>query len=120
MFGLLLREMVEGVEGGIASVVMGGDGIALASYSTPMAAIDVDAVGIELGVVFTSLKHAVAMLEAGRIEELSMVAAGLTTVVRALKDDYFVALAIEPRGNLGRARYLLRIHAPEMQTQLDA
>jgi hypothetical protein len=38
----------------------------------------------------------------------------LTTVVRLLSEEYFVALTLEPGGNIGKARYLLRVSAPKL------
>jgi hypothetical protein len=31
-----------------------------------------------------------------------------------LTDEYFVALAVAPGGNVGKARYLLRVSAPKL------
>jgi len=120
MFGASLRELVEGVDGGVASVVMGLDGISLGSYAVDTAAVDPDAVGIELGVVLKSLKHAVTMLEGGQTQEFSVTAKGFTTVVRVLDDDYFIALALRPDSSVGLARYLLRVNAPHMKTCIHA
>jgi hypothetical protein len=35
-----------------------------------------------------------------------------------LSDEYFVALAVEPGGNVGKARYLLRVSAPKLVENL--
>ena len=43
----------------------------------------------------------------------------MTTVVRLLNDEYFVALAIEPAANLGRARYMLRLKSSSLLEQLS-
>lgn len=43
----------------------------------------------------------------------------LTTVVRMLNGDYFVALALTPEGNLGKGRFLLRIAAPKFVAALS-
>jgi predicted regulator of Ras-like GTPase activity (Roadblock/LC7/MglB family) len=120
MFGAILRELVEGVDGGVASVVMGLDGIALGSYAVDAAAVDPDAVGIELGVVLKALKHAVAMLEGGQTQEFCVTAKGLMTVVRVLDDEFFIALALRPDASVGRARYLLRVNASHMKACIQA
>ena len=55
-----------------------------------------------------------ALLDAGETKEVSVQTERLTTVVRMLTDEYFVALAVEPGGNVGKARYLLRTSAPTL------
>ena len=54
------------------------------------------------------------MLDTGATNEVSVKTERLTTVVRMLTDEYFVALAIAPGGNVGKARYLLRTSAPKL------
>jgi hypothetical protein len=43
----------------------------------------------------------------------------MTTVIRLLNDEYFVAMALRPTGNLGKARYLLRVQANELLERLS-
>ncbi|MBM4359460.1 MAG: hypothetical protein FJ096_15255 [Deltaproteobacteria bacterium] len=119
MFEALLQDVVESIEGGVAGVVMDLDGITLASHSREQTGQDVKSVGIELTVVLRSVKQAASMLEIGDVEELVLVADQLTTVVRIVTDHYFVAVALAPGGNLGRARYLLRTRALELVNELS-
>ncbi len=35
-----------------------------------------------------------------------------------LSDEYFVAVALDPGGNFGQARYLLRLAVPEIKAKL--
>jgi predicted regulator of Ras-like GTPase activity (Roadblock/LC7/MglB family) len=119
MFQALLKDVVESTEGGIASLVMDLDGITLDSYSKPSAAFDIKTVGIELSVVLRAVKQATSMIEAGNTHEVTIVADEITTLVRMVNDNYFVALSMTPGGNLGRARYLLRTRVPEMVAELS-
>ena len=48
------------------------------------------------------------MLDAGSAREVAVQAENMTTVIRLLNDEYFVAMALSPTGNVGKARYLLR------------
>lgn len=118
MFESLLKDVVEATEGGVASLVMDLDGITLDSYQTPHAAHDIKTVGIELSVVLRAVKQAASMLEAGAMHEVTIVADQLTTLVRMVNDNYFVALSLAPGGNVGRARYLLRTRVPELVAEL--
>ena len=42
----------------------------------------------------------------------------LVAVARPLTPDYFVVLALSPEGNVGRARYELRVASPKLVAQL--
>ena len=42
----------------------------------------------------------------------------LVVLVRALNDEYFLAFALRPAGNFGKARYVLRVLAPKIQAEL--
>ncbi len=118
MFQTVLREVVEGTEGAIASLVMDRDGIALESYTQPGVAHDLRAAGVELGMVLRSAQNAAEMLSAGKAEELTIVAESHTMLVRVVDENYFVALSLLPGGNLGKARYLLRVRVPDLATLL--
>jgi predicted regulator of Ras-like GTPase activity (Roadblock/LC7/MglB family) len=119
MFQALLIDVVESTEGALASLVMDLDGITLDSYSKPKAKHDIKTVGIELTVVLRAVRQAAKMLEAGDAREVAIVADQLTTLVRIVNDNYFVALSLAPGGNLGRARYLLRTRVPQLLAELS-
>ena len=69
---------------------------------------------MEYSVVLKGIQRAAEMLDTGSTNEVSVKTERLTTVVRMLSDEYFVALAVEPGGNVGKARYLLRTSAPKL------
>ena len=113
MFNETLREIVEGTEGGVAGLLMGFDGIAVDSWTREDSELDITTVGMELSMVLKDIQRAAEQLEAGGAREVAIQAEKLTTVVRMLNGDYFVALALTPEGNLGKGRFLLRIAAPK-------
>jgi len=114
MFQEVLRDMVERTDGAIASMLMGFDGIQVDSYNTEADSLSVESVGSEYGAVLSQIKQAAAMLELGTAHEVAVQATNMTTVMRLLNDEYFVAMALRPTGNVGKARYLLRLRAPEL------
>lgn len=118
MFQSVLKDVVESSDGGVGSLVMDLDGIALDSYSKPGTKYDIQMIGIELSVVIKNVQQAASMLDAGGAKEVSIVAEQLTTLVRMVNDTYFVALSLEPGANIGKARYLLRTRVPEMAQEL--
>jgi len=119
MFQQLLRDVVEQTEGGVASLVMDLDGIALDRCAKESAAFDINSVGVELSVVLKSAIQAASMLDAGGTQEVTVVADKLVTLVRLVNDNYFVALSLLPEGNVGKARYMLRTRVPEMVAELS-
>jgi hypothetical protein len=42
----------------------------------------------------------------------------LVVLVYVLNPEYFIACAIRPDANAGKARYLLRLMAPQIQSEL--
>jgi predicted regulator of Ras-like GTPase activity (Roadblock/LC7/MglB family) len=118
MFKDVLRNLVEGTDGAVASILMGLDGIAVDSYSRESTAVNVETLGAEYSALLSQIKQAGTMLELGTTREVAVQAESMTTVVRLLNDEYFVAMALEPSGNLGRARYMLRTQAASLLEQL--
>lgn len=122
MFKDVLRNLVEGTDGAVASILMGFDGITVDSYtrgSTASPPCSVETVGAEYSALLGQIKQASSMLEFGSTSEVSVQADGMMTVLRLLNDEYFVALALEPSANLGRARYMLRVKSSSLLEQLS-
>lgn len=118
MFQQVLKECVTKTEGAIAGVLMGFDGIAVDQYVGSEEEVGVESVGMEYSVVLSQIKQAAQMLGIGPAREVAIKAEHMTAVVRMLSDEYFVALALKPEGNVGKARYLLRVGAPRLAAGL--
>lgn len=118
MFKEALRDLVEGTEGGMAGLLMDSSGIALESYAKDDAPFDINTIGIEFSVVMGSIKRATEMLEAGSAHEIAIGTDRLITLIRMLGDTYFLALAMQPHGNFGKGRYLMRTAAPKLMAEL--
>jgi predicted regulator of Ras-like GTPase activity (Roadblock/LC7/MglB family) len=118
MFKDVLRDVVERTDGGIAGLLMGFDGIPVENYVKGDLAVDVESVGMEYSVILTQIMKAAKMLDAGDAREVSIQAENLTTVIRLLNKEYFVALTIGPKGNFGKGRFLLRTLTPKLLDDL--
>ncbi|MBK9263440.1 MAG: hypothetical protein IPM54_27000 [Polyangiaceae bacterium] len=118
MFQTVLKEVVDGTEGGIASLLMDFEGITVDSYSKSDAPFDINIIGAEFSVVLKSIQRAAQMLEAGDAAEVAIQAAKVTTLIRVLGNNYFIAFSLRPDGNLGKARYMLRTRAPLLLKEL--
>jgi predicted regulator of Ras-like GTPase activity (Roadblock/LC7/MglB family) len=118
MFSDSLKRIVDNVEGGVAGLLMGFDGIAVESYTRDGQAMDINTVGMEFSFILTQACKAAEILEVGAIREVTIRAEKLTLVIRVLSADYFMALALTPEGNYGKGRYLLRVTAPKLEAEL--
>lgn len=120
MFQTLLKEVVDSVDGGLATLVMDFEGIAVDSYAKPdvPSNFDIQTVGAEFSVVIKSIQRASEMLESGIPAEVTIHAEKLITVIRVVNDTYFVAFTIMPEANVGKARYLLRTRVPYLLKEL--
>jgi len=118
MFQSVLRDVVENTEGGIATLLMDFEGIAVDSYSKPNAEFDITTIGAEFSVVLKSIQRAAEMLEAGPTAEIAIQAEKVTTLIRVVNDLYFVAFSMAPDANIGKARYMLRTKLPVLLKEL--
>lgn len=118
MFKEPLQKIVDNVEGGIAGLVMGFDGISVESYTREGHKIDINTVGMEFSFILTQVRKAAEILDVGGINEVSIKAEKLLIVIRILNPEYFLALALNPDGNFGKGRYLMRLMAPKLQAEL--
>jgi predicted regulator of Ras-like GTPase activity (Roadblock/LC7/MglB family) len=114
-----LSKVVDNVEGGVAGLLMGFDGIAVETYSRPQAGLDINTIGMEFSFILTQVRKAAEVLEVGGVQEVAIRAENLSIIVRVLNHDYFLALALGPNGNFGKGRYLLRMVAPKITTELS-
>ncbi len=118
MFAETLKKVVDNVDGGIAAVVMGLDGIPVETYVRMQDRVDVTTVAMEFSFILTQVRKAGDSLAVGSLEELSVKAQRLMLVCRMISPQYFVAIAMAAEGNFGKARYLCRLAQPTLVAQL--
>src|SRR5262245_20842634 len=92
MFKEVLRQVVERTEGGVRSMLMRFDGIPVDNDVKAGSGLDVESVSMEYSVSLTQISKAATMLDAGTAREVSIQAENLTTVIRLLNSEYFVAV----------------------------
>jgi predicted regulator of Ras-like GTPase activity (Roadblock/LC7/MglB family) len=117
LFAETLRKVVDNVDGALAAVIMGLDGIPVDSY-VRNDRVDVTTVGMEFSFIIGQIKKAGESLQVGGLEELSVKAQRLVLVCRMVSPQYFVAIAMAPEGNFGKARFLARMATPALVAQL--
>lgn len=114
----ILKELIDVSGNGIATAIMGVDGLAVAKYVGKSLEYDVETVGIEYGKVLDEIKNASGLLSLGQVEEVVVTTLGTDVILRTISDEYFIALAVARGANVGRARYLLRKAANQVRKEL--
>ena len=118
MFAETLKKVVDNVDGGLAAVIMGLDGIPVETYIRQNDHVDVTTVAMEFSFILGQVKKAGDSLQVGTLEEMTVKAQRLLLVCRMISPQYFVAIAISAEGNFGKARFLARMATPTLVAQL--
>jgi predicted regulator of Ras-like GTPase activity (Roadblock/LC7/MglB family) len=119
MFRDTLQKMVNRLDGGVAGILMGFDGIAVEHYSREgQEGVDIQTVGMELAHAVTQLRKAVEQLDLGQTSEITMRTEKLVILIYVLNEEYFVACALRPDSSFGKARYVMRLTAPQIRADL--
>jgi predicted regulator of Ras-like GTPase activity (Roadblock/LC7/MglB family) len=113
-----LQGVCQGVEGAVACSLMGVDGIEVDTHLVGEADVDVKSLMVEYSGLFRGARDAAGALDAGGVAEFSVSTEKIWTVARMVSPEYFMAVALRPDGNLGKARYLLRITVPKVRSEL--
>ncbi|MBI5068477.1 MAG: hypothetical protein HZB56_09575 [Deltaproteobacteria bacterium] len=113
-----LQDVCQGVDGALACSLMGVDGIEVDTHIAAEAEVDVKSLLVEFSNLFRGAGEAATANQAGGVSELSLNTEKLWTVARLVSPEYFMAVALRPQGNIGKARFLLRITAPKVRAEL--
>ena len=123
-FSAVLQTIVEECGGGIGAALMGNDGIPIDEFTAPSRAgaqsgdFDVDTAGVEFGRILDDIRKTFDSLAGGLVEETIVRGARFSLVFRTVDDENFLIVAVEPDGNLGKARYLIRRHLLAIRSEL--
>lgn len=112
-FREILRGIVEGCGGGVGAALMGSDGVPIEQAvgdRVPQGPLsdDISVAGVEFQRVLDEIRKASDGLQAGALEETVVVLAELSLIFRPVDAETFLVVAVDPNGNLGKARYLIR------------
>jgi predicted regulator of Ras-like GTPase activity (Roadblock/LC7/MglB family) len=115
-----IEKLLNGIEGAVSCALMGFDGITvdIASKESAAGSPDIQTLSMEFAHLIAQARRTLESVDAGALEEFTLRTDKMTLVVRLLTPQYFLACAILPTGNLGRARYLMRLTAPALRADL--
>ena len=117
MFKEAIRDVVEGTDGGIAGMLMDFEGIAVDSYVKGEPHRH-QRRRRRVQRHLKSIQRATESLEAGAPREIAIQSEKVTTLIRILNDEYFLALTLTPDGNFGKGPLPDATAAPKLLEQL--
>ena len=121
MFRENIKKLIDKLDGGIAGVLMGFDGMTVDSYaksgfgdSLP----DIQTLAAEFAHLVSQARRTVQSLDAGALAEVTIRTDDVTLVITVLTPEYFLACAMLPTAIVGKARYLVKMAAPRLRQDL--
>jgi predicted regulator of Ras-like GTPase activity (Roadblock/LC7/MglB family) len=122
-FASILQEIVDECGGGLAAALMGADGIPIeevqASEGVGESLSDgVDVLGVEFGRILDEMRKASDSVGGGALEEVSVRLSNFWVLMRMVDEETYLVLAIEPDGNMGKARFLMRRQLMALRDEL--
>lgn len=109
MFNENLRLIQQKTEGCLGVLIMGTDGIAVEElWQSEGKDANLDVAVAEYTALVRSASRTSDDTGLGALRELVVLTETANFVMRLVNPDYFLVMAIEPEGNLGRGRYELR------------
>lgn len=118
-FDNILRELVEGVDGGVAAILMGMDGLSVQQYSVKEG-YDIETLAVEYGKAVDEIKKAAAILGLGGVEEALIRAAASDIVIRVVTSEYYMVFVVRHGAGAGKAGYMLKKAASRIRPELTA
>ena len=117
-FADTLNNITERIEGCAAAIILGIDGIAIERQIKDIdPLLDIELIATEFTTLVRRNMRTAADAEMGEVHEMVFVTDLLTLVLRPITPEYFLMLALNPGGNVGRARFELRKAQLAMETE---
>lgn len=113
-----LKSLSEAVDGSLAAIIMGYDGISIDEYIVDNLPFDMQLVAVEYANLLRDIRRTVDLLENGSMQEVSIATDRVRVLVRIINSDFFLVLVIAADGNYGKGRYLLSREALRLQSDL--
>ena len=116
-FKKILEETLSNVDGAIGAGLVGMDGIVIDQISKN-SSFDINAVGAEYSSIIKNAMRASSNFGLGNTAEILITTDKATMIMMMVGQSYFVTLAINLEGNLGRGRLELKKAIPKFEKEL--
>jgi len=117
-FKKILQESLANVEGSIGAGLVGMDGIVIDQISNN-SSFDINVVGAEYSSIIKNAMRASSNFGLGNTTEILITTDRATMIMMMVGQNYFVTLAINLDGNLGRGRLELKKAIPKFEKELS-
>ena len=110
MFGDVLKQILDKVEGAIGALIMGLDGIAIEQQIIDPELYD-NRLSMIAAAYATLLRNSMRTsndVGVGQLQEMSVISGNMILVIKLINPEYFLLIALHSDGNIGRARFELR------------
>jgi len=108
-FKKVLGNILESTEGAIGVLLMGTDGISVEKVTLPGTGEDnLDIATTEMTSLVRNAQRTGHNVGFGSLRELVVCLQDATFVIRQMSNEYFIVLALDSEGNIGRGRFELR------------
>jgi predicted regulator of Ras-like GTPase activity (Roadblock/LC7/MglB family) len=107
MFKQSLERIIDGMADAVGAILMGYDGISVASCGAPQTDIDLSMIGIEYSNIVKEIRQTAEILQSGDLEEVAIKTDHFFVLLRHLNEEYFAVLVLKRSGNSGQGRYRL-------------
>ncbi|HUK89890.1 MAG TPA: hypothetical protein VLZ81_05780 [Blastocatellia bacterium] len=108
-FADMLSEITSRVEGSVAAIILGIDGIPIERWTSEEDhGLDIEMIATEFTTLLRRAMHTAADTGLGELQEMMLGTGQAQFLVRPITSEYFLMLALAPSGNIGRARFELR------------
>lgn len=109
VFKDILKNALARTEGGIGAVIMGMDGIAVEKVLLDAGIeANLDVAAAEFNAIIRTAQRTGKTMEFGALQEVVVSFDTIRFAMRQLSSDYYLVMALEADGNLGRGRFELR------------
>jgi predicted regulator of Ras-like GTPase activity (Roadblock/LC7/MglB family) len=106
------------IDGAIALSLVDRDGMPVESVSASPE-LDLEAIAAELVSQVRAISQQQQELSVGEVQQFTVVAERMTFLVSAVARGYYLLLALEPAGSVGRARFELRRASLVLEEELS-
>ena len=112
-FSDILKEVVHGTEGAQGALIVGLDGIPVEEYALNKD-VDLQSMTVEYSSLLKEIEKGSQAAHLGTTKEVTVIAEKAMIMLRRLNEEYFFVLIMNPDGNFGKGRFLLRMSVPKL------
>lgn len=117
-FAETLSRTVDRVEGGLAAIILGIDGIPIERHVAALdPGLDIDSIATEFTTLLRRSMRTASDTGLGELSEMVLATDRMTFLLRPITPEYFLLLAVSRGGNVGRARFELRKAQLELEEE---